>query len=336
MKSSLRSLAIALSLCVLPLSCGKVESEPSGDGDDGPHRGGDGDGDGKVSGDGDGDILGDGDGDMGTGGTPVEGDVCEIGVLPCQGEDGCAGTTTCTPQGRWGACICMAEGAGGIASNGGAAMGGDGGTPVPAKCGDGVVHPPEQCDAGASDTAGCSADCRLEWGFQCSGQPSVCTETICGDGLQQGTEACDEGVLSPEDACSDECRLEPECSAPGDCTQVCGDGVITAPEVCDDHNLVDGDGCSSTCDEEPGYLCAHVDVDQPSECSPICGDGIVGLGEECDFGSELNFGGYNGCNVDCTLGGYCGDGLVQEEFEFCDDRAPGESRCGGCRALGLR
>jgi fibro-slime domain-containing protein len=56
-----------------------------------------------------------------------------------------------------------------------------------------------------------------------------------------------------------------------------------------------------------------------SECEPTCGDGILAIGEECDLGEENNTGGYGGCNPDCTLGEYCGDGIVQEEYEDCDD-----------------
>jgi cysteine-rich repeat protein len=64
-----------------------------------------------------------------------------------------------------------------------------------------------------------------------------------------------------------------------------------------------------------------------SECLPECGDGILSLGEECDFGEENNVGGYGGCNPDCTLGEYCGDGEIQDDinpdtgqpYEICDD-----------------
>jgi fibro-slime domain-containing protein len=56
-----------------------------------------------------------------------------------------------------------------------------------------------------------------------------------------------------------------------------------------------------------------------SECLPTCGDGVIVLGEECDLGTDKNKGGYGGCNPDCTLGEYCGDGIRQEEYEDCDD-----------------
>ena len=54
-----------------------------------------------------------------------------------------------------------------------------------------------------------------------------------------------------------------------------------------------------------------------SECRPECGDGVIGIGEECDDG--VNDGGYGECTPDCKLGEYCGDGIVQEEYEACDD-----------------
>ncbi len=54
-----------------------------------------------------------------------------------------------------------------------------------------------------------------------------------------------------------------------------------------------------------------------SECRPECGDGVVGVGEECDDGE--NPGGYGQCNDKCRFDGYCGDGIIQEEYENCDD-----------------
>ena len=54
-----------------------------------------------------------------------------------------------------------------------------------------------------------------------------------------------------------------------------------------------------------------------SVCTPICGDGIVSLGEECDDG--INEGGYGKCGPGCKLDAYCGDGIVQREYEECDD-----------------
>jgi fibro-slime domain-containing protein len=56
-----------------------------------------------------------------------------------------------------------------------------------------------------------------------------------------------------------------------------------------------------------------------SECGPICGDAQVSPGEQCDAGAAENIGGYGHCNPDCTRGAYCGDGLLDEGDEDCDD-----------------
>lgn len=51
--------------------------------------------------------------------------------------------------------------------------------------------------------------------------------------------------------------------------------------------------------------------------STKCGDGIVQPGEQCDDG--INDGSYGGCDPNCTLAGYCGDGIVQwDSGEQCD------------------
>lgn len=56
----------------------------------------------------------------------------------------------------------------------------------------------------------------------------------------------------------------------------------------------------------------------------ICGDSLVNLGEECDVPGET--GEYSTtiagrqCDVDCSFGPYCGDGILQSLFgEECDD-----------------
>lgn len=56
---------------------------------------------------------------------------------------------------------------------------------------------------------------------------------------------------------------------------------------------------------------------EPSNCLAVCGDAIVGLGEQCDDGT--NDGGYGECGPGCILAEYCGDGVIQVEYEDCDD-----------------
>jgi fibro-slime domain-containing protein len=56
-----------------------------------------------------------------------------------------------------------------------------------------------------------------------------------------------------------------------------------------------------------------------SVCQSVCGDGIVTRGEACDLGAANNTGAYGTCNPDCTLPPRCGDGMVQNPPEQCDD-----------------
>jgi fibro-slime domain-containing protein len=76
-----------------------------------------------------------------------------------------------------------------------------------------------------------------------------------------------------------------------------------------------------------------------TQCHTVCGDGIVVGTKQCDPGPSQSdagvpdatvsdasaspdagtFGVYGGCNPDCTLGPYCGDGIVQNPPEQCDD-----------------
>jgi cysteine-rich repeat protein len=82
-------------------------------------------------------------------------------------------------------------------------------------CGDGSISGPETCDDhGASGGDGCSATCMVETGWQCAGQPSLCTP-VCGDGIRVGGEACDDGNTNSNDGCSASCKVEQDCTCTG-------------------------------------------------------------------------------------------------------------------------
>src|SRR4029079_17336358 len=56
---------------------------------------------------------------------------------------------------------------------------------------------------------GCCGVCAPEAGFACTGTPSACA-TVCGDGVQAGTETCDDGNTVSLDGCHADCRSERE------------------------------------------------------------------------------------------------------------------------------
>jgi len=75
---------------------------------------------------------------------------------------------------------------------------------------------------------GCSATCKLEIGYKCtgsSGQKSVCTHTVCGDGNVEGAEAATTATPCPSMAVSEDCQIEPTARNLG-CTSKCGDGIV--------------------------------------------------------------------------------------------------------------
>jgi fibro-slime domain-containing protein len=66
-----------------------------------------------------------------------------------------------------------------------------------------------------------------------------------------------------------------------------------------------------------------------SLCSSQCGDGIVTRDEACDLGVANNTGVAGGCNADCSLAAFCGDGQIAGSEE-CDDGANVSEYGGGC------
>lgn len=201
-------------------------------------------------GNGDGDVGGDGDnGNANCGnGMREEGEACDDGTPG--GGDGCSADCSLVEPGF----LCREAGA-----------------PCQpySKCGDGVIGFAEQCDDAGNTAPGCSDLCKLDLGYKCDGEPSVCVPTVCGDGATDGTETCEDGNTVPFDGCDANCNKEPDCKTMSGmgCTSSCGDGLIIGEEACDDGNAQNGDGCSATCQQELGYICTvpAIDPNQPLE-----------------------------------------------------------------------
>lgn len=138
------------------------------------------------------------------------------------------------------------------------------------ECGNGVLDGTEACDdANTEDDDGCSAQCTEEPGFNCIGQPSLCTPIeTCGDGLIGMDEQCDDANMMDGDGCT-ACALDEgyECTdQPSVCSPLCGNGVVADDEGCDDGGQVDGDGCSADCTVELYSRCLG---EGPGSCAPI-------------------------------------------------------------------
>lgn len=191
-------------------------------------------------------------------------------------------------------------------------------------CGDGIRNGDEECDGGDF----CSDDCLIEgycgdglfspsdgeecdWGLFASEAYGACTAACelgpyCGDGVRsQPEEECDLGEVENTgayDGCSPDCTLGPRC----------GDGQVqsSAGELCD--NGFNDDTYRTGAADECGAGC------QPP--AAFCGDGVLDPSyEECDSGEDNSEAAYGatGCTPICTLGGFCGDGVVNGP-EVCD------------------
>ena len=134
----------------------------------------------------------------------------------------------------------------------------------------------ETCDDGDTDSNdGCSANCELELGWNCSSSGFACVP-VCGDGHIRGPETCDDGNATAGDGCGINCMTEPGYACPegGSChPTVCGDGTTEGDEPCDDGDNADmGDGCSPGCRLEPDCSLG--------ECRSRCGDGLILAGND--------------------------------------------------------
>jgi cysteine-rich repeat protein len=81
------------------------------------------------------------------------------------------------------------------------------------RCGDGVIEGDEECDDANRQTGdGCDGACRVENGWKCNDEPSICEpseeDLRCGDGIINSEEECDDGNARSGDGCSSSCRIE--------------------------------------------------------------------------------------------------------------------------------
>lgn len=190
--------------------------------------------------------------------------------------------------------------------------------PEPSICGDGERDTDEECDDGNTVNGdGCSDQCTVESGWDCSEEPC---EAVCGDGQIAGDEACDDGNTNNDDGCSEACIVEDgwDCGVEP-CEAICGDGLTLGSEECDDHNTVlewceYAEVACTVC----GPLCSFV-----PGITQNCGDGVVQENEECDDGTSGDGENINSnnlpdaCRENC-LNPFCGDN-TQDSNEECDD-----------------
>ncbi len=170
---------------------------------------------------------------------------------------------------------------------------------VTSVCGDGAIEGVEECDDdGVTPGDGCDADCQIETGYSCMGEPSVCTGG-CGDSAISGMEACDDGNTTAGDGCSAACAVEMGWTCPAGaptrgCTSDCGDGVTAVGvEECDDGNATDGDGCDEGVGPDDGAGPAWL----PACLTTRCGNAIPTSPETCDDGNTTDG---DGCSAMCA------------------------------------
>src|SRR5690606_30334240 len=176
------------------------------------------------------------------------------------------------------------------------------------ECGDGVVHPTEECDVGLISHEGC-VECEIDPDCFCSGEPSECVQSICGDGFRAPDEGCDDGpgtLAVPGtpvggDGCSADCNVEGGwvCPPGAACRPICGDGEVTGNEQCDTPHTA---ACTN-CQLNPGFDCGD-GTDNPC-IETACGNGdpldpvgAAEAGEGCDDGNQVAG---DGCGPTCQL-----------------------------------
>lgn len=167
-----------------------------------------------------------------------------------------------------------------------------------AKCKNGIVEEGEQCDDGNPfHDGGCTANCRIEDGWECPPAGGKCIQV-----KPPVTARC--GDQNVDEILGEECDFDID--------------MMNGP--------LGGDGCSANCKIEPNFIC------QGGTCFPMgCGNGVIEDGEDCEpDGNGVDYSTLKGdpkeCSSNCRYAPYCGDGIPQEaNGEQCDNGANNQS-----------
>ncbi len=191
---------------------------------------------------------------------------------------------------------------------------------VAAVCGDGIIETPETCDTGSTDgKAGCSAQCQVEQGQTCSGQPSVCVlagtcSATCTTGCCSGTTCTTPSVTAcgaPGQACQACGQRADGCTPAGVCT--CGGGQLCAAgqECFGGACVCDKNACAGCCvnNQCELYSTNYCQAVQGSNCSPTSCNFNVPF-DVADSCGSLTPGDTNG---DCL----CGTSLACPSTQHC-------------------
>jgi cysteine-rich repeat protein len=212
-------------------------------------------------------------------------------------------------------------------------------------CGNGTVDAGEQCDDGNSVNGdGCSASCRVEPCYTCTGEPSVCAPvpdgTSCDDGIFcNGSDTCSLGQCAVH--VGDPCPGT-QCNTCQETMHTCFDASSTSCEA--DNNLCTIDQCNGsgscvqvstvTCPDD-GNVC-----NGPETCDPATGGCVSGplasVGTTCDDGIFCD--GTDTCDGAGSCSMHSGDPCAGNPsgINICDERhnSCGASACGDGRVTG--
>ncbi|CAD8042898.1 unnamed protein product [Paramecium primaurelia] len=222
-------------------------------------------------------------------------------------------------------------------------------------CGDGIITQDEECDDKLTYQSHICFNCKFQCPINCLqclyGQCIQCIEGFsiqenrcypkCRDQLIKSDKICEDdnniqfdGCYKCQNSCQIECLVcqNTKCVQcisgwnliQGKCNQICGDGqvAIISEEQCDDPQNLNCRNCQificneycKLCDnQQQCIICNDTFNLVNNKCINICGDGLLTQGfEECDDGNQIEFDGCYNCKYSCSKG--C---LVCQENNIC-------------------